>query len=227
MLEEKVGLLLRNKNMWLTVAESCTGGLVGHRVTNIPGSSDYYLGSVTAYAYEVKESLLGVSHKTLQKYGAVSRETVLEMASGVRRALSGGFPLARVIGVSVSGIAGPGGGLPENLWAPCGWASAPLMAPGHGDFSGTATAFKTRRNLPRQPCSWFVTTWKGIFPLNRKVFPFLHNQKVENSHGKQEKDPHFDSGCGLWTSQRSPGNRKCPAGTLQRVHHHRNRQSFG
>jgi len=66
LLEEKVGLLLRNKNMWLTVAESCTGGLVGHRVTNIPGSSDYYLGSVTAYAYEVKESLLGVSHKTLQ-----------------------------------------------------------------------------------------------------------------------------------------------------------------
>jgi nicotinamide mononucleotide (NMN) deamidase PncC len=48
LLEEKVGLLLRNKNMWLTVAESCTGGLVGHRVTNIPGSSDYYLGSVTA-----------------------------------------------------------------------------------------------------------------------------------------------------------------------------------
>lgn len=114
LLEEKVGVLLRNKNLLLTVAESCTGGLVGHRITNIPGSSDYYLGSVTAYAYEVKESLLGVQHETLQKFGAVSRETVLEMASGVRRALSGGFPLARVIGVSVSGIAGPGGGLPEK-----------------------------------------------------------------------------------------------------------------
>ena len=114
LLEEKVGELLRNKGMRLTVAESCTGGLVGHRVTNIPGSSDYYLGSVTAYAYEVKESLLGVKHETLQKFGAVSRETVIEMAAGVRRALSGGFPLENVIGVSISGIAGPGGGLPEK-----------------------------------------------------------------------------------------------------------------
>lgn len=112
LLEEKVGDLLRKKGLRLTVAESCTGGLVGHRVTNIPGSSDYYLGSVTAYAYEVKESLLGVRHETLQKYGAVSRETVIEMAEGVRRALSGGFPLEQIIGVSVSGIAGPGGGLP-------------------------------------------------------------------------------------------------------------------
>lgn len=112
LLEEKLGGLLREKGMRLTVAESCTGGLVGHRVTNIPGSSDYYLGSVTAYAYEVKESLLGVRHETLQKFGAVSRETVIEMAKGVRKALSGGFPLEKVIGVSVSGIAGPGGGLP-------------------------------------------------------------------------------------------------------------------
>lgn len=114
LLEEKVGVLLREKGIRLTVAESCTGGLVGHRITNIPGSSDYYLGSVTAYAYEVKESLLGVKPETLQKFGAVSRETVLEMAAGVRRALSGGFPLEKVIGVSISGIAGPGGGLPEK-----------------------------------------------------------------------------------------------------------------
>ena len=112
LLEEKIGVLLREKGLKLTVAESCTGGLVGHRITNIPGSSDYYLGSVTAYAYEVKESLLSVSHETLQKYGAVSRETVIEMANGVRHALSGGFSLENVIGVSVSGIAGPGGGLP-------------------------------------------------------------------------------------------------------------------
>lgn len=114
LLEEKVGILLREKGMRLTVAESCTGGLVGHRITNIPGSSDYYLGSVTAYAYEVKESILGVRHETLQKFGAVSRETVLEMAAGVRRSLSGGFPLEKVIGVSISGIAGPGGGMPEK-----------------------------------------------------------------------------------------------------------------
>ena len=114
LLEEKIGGLLCAKGMKLTLAESCTGGLIGHRVTNIPGSSEYYLGSLTAYAYEVKEGLLGVKHETLQKYGAVSRQTVVEMASGVRKALSGGFPLSKVIGVSVSGIAGPGGGMPDK-----------------------------------------------------------------------------------------------------------------
>jgi PncC family amidohydrolase len=88
--------------------------LIGHRVTNIPGSSDYYLGSLTAYAYEVKESILGVKHQTLQQYGAVSRETVLEMAVGVRNALAGDFPLESIVGISVSGIAGPGGGMPEK-----------------------------------------------------------------------------------------------------------------
>lgn len=114
LLEEKIGVLLREKGMKLTLAESCTGGLIGHRVTNIPGSSDYYLGSLTAYAYEVKESILGVKHQTLQNHGAVSRETVLEMAIGVRNALAGDFPLESIIGVSVSGIAGPGGGMPEK-----------------------------------------------------------------------------------------------------------------
>ena len=111
-MEEIIGGLLRQKGLWLTAAESCTGGLLGHRITNIPGSSEYYLGSVTAYAYEVKEALLGVKHHTLLTYGAVSRETVIEMAQGVRRVLSVGFPLEKVIGVSISGIAGPGGGLP-------------------------------------------------------------------------------------------------------------------
>jgi PncC family amidohydrolase len=113
-LETQIGDLLRNKKMKLTFAESCTGGLVGHRITNIPGSSDYYLGSVTAYAYEVKEQLLGVSHETLNTYGAVSRECVIEMARGVRKALSGGFPLEDILGMSISGIAGPGGGTPDK-----------------------------------------------------------------------------------------------------------------
>lgn len=113
-LEAQIGDLLKNRQMKLTFAESCTGGLVGHRVTNIPGSSDYYLGSVTAYAYEVKEQLLGVRHETLMTYGAVSRECVLEMARGVRRALSGGFPLEQVLGLSISGIAGPGGATPDK-----------------------------------------------------------------------------------------------------------------
>ncbi len=107
-LEVLVGQLLRRSGLRLAVAESCTGGLIGHRITNIPGSSTYYMGSVTAYAYEAKVRMLGVRWETLEKYGAVSKETVIEMARGVRKAL------AADIGLSVSGIAGPGGGTPEK-----------------------------------------------------------------------------------------------------------------
>lgn len=103
-----VGELLRKRGWRLAVAESCTGGLVGHRLTNVPGSSTYYMGSITAYAYEAKVRLLGVQWTTLEQHGAVSAETVLEMARGVRHAL------AADVGISVSGIAGPGGGTPEK-----------------------------------------------------------------------------------------------------------------
>ncbi|MBW8011879.1 MAG: CinA family protein [Chloroflexi bacterium] len=106
--EAVIGSKLRKKGLRLAVAESCTGGLIGHRITNVPGSSTYYMGSVTAYAYDAKVRLLGVSWKTLETYGAVSEETVSEMALGVRRAL------ASDLGLSVSGIAGPGGGTPEK-----------------------------------------------------------------------------------------------------------------
>lgn len=112
--EIRIGELLKEKHLKLVLAESCTGGLVGNLITNIAGSSDYYLGSVTAYAYEAKEALLGVKHETLLQYGAVSRPTVLEMAGGVRRSLAGDIPLESIIGVSISGIAGPGGGLPDK-----------------------------------------------------------------------------------------------------------------
>ena len=105
-LEVKIGKLLLVSGFKLATAESCTGGLVGDRLTNIAGSSDYYLGGIIAYAYEAKVALLDVSWDTLRQYGAVSRETVLEMARGARKALSAD------IAVSVSGIAGPGGGLP-------------------------------------------------------------------------------------------------------------------
>jgi PncC family amidohydrolase len=106
LLEVQIGNLLRSSGQKLATAESCTGGLIGHRVTNIPGSSDYYLGGIVAYAYEAKVALLGVSWDTLRAHGAVSRETVLEMSRGARKALSAD------LAVSVSGIAGPGGGLP-------------------------------------------------------------------------------------------------------------------
>jgi PncC family amidohydrolase len=108
LLEVKVGNLLRERKLKLALAESCTGGLVGHRITDVPGSSEFFWGGIISYAYEAKVALLGVSWDTLNTRGAVSRETVLEMARGARRTLS------TDIGVSVSGIAGPGGGTPEK-----------------------------------------------------------------------------------------------------------------
>jgi len=105
-LEEAVGALLMEKKLTLALGESCTGGLIGHRLTNVSGSSEYFLGGVVAYAYDAKERLLDVKHNTLYEYGAVSPETAVEMARGARRALGAD------IGVSVTGIAGPGGGLP-------------------------------------------------------------------------------------------------------------------
>jgi PncC family amidohydrolase len=107
-LEAEIGTILRSRGLKLATAESCTGGLVADRITDVPGSSDYFIGGVVAYAYEAKVALLHVSWDTLRKYGAVSRETVIEMARGVRTALGAN------IGVSISGIAGPGGGLPDK-----------------------------------------------------------------------------------------------------------------
>jgi PncC family amidohydrolase len=107
-LEIVIGDILRDRKLTLATAESCTGGLLGNMITDISGSSDYFLGGIIAYAYGAKENLLGVRHETLWQFGAVSRETVREMARGVRRAF------AADIGVSITGIAGPGGGMPNK-----------------------------------------------------------------------------------------------------------------
>ena len=107
-LESIVGELMRSQELTLSVAESCTGGLLGHRLTNAPGSSDYFIGGVVAYSYEAKERVLGVRHNTLYDHGAVSEQTALEMARGARRLF--GTDLA----LSVTGIAGPGGGMPDK-----------------------------------------------------------------------------------------------------------------
>lgn len=107
-IEIQLGEALRARGLKLATAESCTGGLVADRLTDVPGSSDYFLGGIVAYAYEAKVALLNVSWDTLHAHGAVSREVVLEMARGARKALSAD------LAVSVSGIAGPGGGLPDK-----------------------------------------------------------------------------------------------------------------
>ena len=107
-LETIIGPLLRLRGLKLATAESCTGGLVADRITDVPGSSEYFVGGVVAYAYEAKVALLHVSWDTLRAHGAVSRLTAIEMARGVRTALGAD------IGLSISGIAGPGGGLPNK-----------------------------------------------------------------------------------------------------------------
>ncbi len=107
-MESVVGEILREKGLTLSVAESCTGGLVGNLLTNVPGSSIYFLGGVVAYSNQSKIELLHVSPLTLERYGAVSDETVLEMAVGVRARFKADLSLA------VSGIAGPEGGSPEK-----------------------------------------------------------------------------------------------------------------
>ena len=103
-MEVEIGRLLMQRGLKLGLAESCTGGLVGHLITNVPGSSEYFMGGVISYAYEAKVSILGVSWDTLKNYGAVSHETILEMARGAKKL----FDVD--IAVSISGIAGPGGG---------------------------------------------------------------------------------------------------------------------
>ena len=108
LLEEQVGAILRQRGLKLATAESCTGGLLASRLTDVPGSSDYFLGGFVSYAYEAKVASLNVSWDTLQAYGAVSAETVLEMARGARNALKAD------LAISISGIAGPGGGLPNK-----------------------------------------------------------------------------------------------------------------
>ncbi len=103
-LPEIAGELLRARSLTLAVAESCTGGLLGKRLTDVPGSSDYFLGGVTAYSNEVKRTLLAVPEEVLSRYGAVSEEVASAMALGVCRLLGSDCAL------STTGVAGPGGG---------------------------------------------------------------------------------------------------------------------
>mgnify|MGYP000032299239 FL=1 len=107
-LEDAVGRLLIERGLTLATAESCTGGLLGNRITNVAGSSEYYLGGIVSYSDSAKMNLLGVSQETLKEFGAVSEETAQEMALGARRLLQSD------VGVSITGIAGPTGGTEDK-----------------------------------------------------------------------------------------------------------------
>lgn len=124
-LEEVIGRILTEKGLTLGIAESCTGGLISHRITEVPGSSVYYAGGIMAYSNTWKIKLLGVKEELIQKYGAVSPQVAAAMAEGLRKQY--GVDL----GLSSTGIAGPGGGTPQK---PVGLVYLGLASP-----SGTIT----------------------------------------------------------------------------------------
>jgi nicotinamide-nucleotide amidase len=135
-LEEQVGMRLRELGRTLAVAESCTGGLICHRITNISGSSDYFLGGAVTYSNEAKVGVLKVPEAILKEKGAVSAETARAMAAGVREIFGADY------GLAVTGIAGPTGGSVEK---PVGLVFMGLAGPGkvearrhlfHGDREG-------------------------------------------------------------------------------------------
>ena len=107
-LEEKIVKELQNRGYTITTAESCTGGLLAGRILNVSGASAVYNEGHITYSNEAKERLLGVSHDTLEQYGAVSEQTAAEMAVGAAKAANAN------VGLSTTGIAGPGGGTPEK-----------------------------------------------------------------------------------------------------------------
>jgi nicotinamide-nucleotide amidase len=116
-LEVVMGTVLRSRGLTISIAESCTGGYLSHLLTSVPGSSNYFAGSMVSYANDIKVKELGVKQETLEKHGAVSEETVREMASLVR------LKFNTAIGLATSGIAGPTGGTPEKpvgtVWIAC------------------------------------------------------------------------------------------------------------
>jgi nicotinamide-nucleotide amidase len=120
-MEEVVAELLTRKRLTLAIAESCTGGLIGHRLTNVPGCSAFLLGDLVTYSNQMKIDVLGVNPNTLRDHGAVSEQCVLEMAAGAR--VRAGADVA----VATSGVAGPGGGTPEH---PVGTVCIGLVAEG-------------------------------------------------------------------------------------------------
>ena len=139
-LEERVGNFLKAHGLTLALAESCTGGLVGHTITQVAGSSDYFLGGVIAYSNRAKVELLGVKRATLNRCGAASSETAAEMADGVKKLFGSD------VGLSITGIAGPTGGSDAK---PVGLVYVGLSVRGKTvtagrKFSGTRHKIKTQ-----------------------------------------------------------------------------------
>lgn len=143
-LEEEIGKLLIANNLSLSTAESCTGGGVAALITSVPGSSGYFKGGIVAYDNEVKKNLLGVSPETLSAYGAVSRETVIEMAKGAMNRLKTDCAIA------TSGIAGPGGGTLEKpvgtVWIAVAYKNEIVTMKQEGDDGRVGNVEKAIKN---------------------------------------------------------------------------------
>ena len=142
-LETVVGKLLIEKKLTLGVAESCTGGYVSAQITKVPGSSAYFWGSVVSYSNSVKVTQLGVRPETLEQFGAVSEETIRQMAEGVRKALG------THIGIATSGIAGPVAAHPISPLARSGLPVLPTSAP-LPDYSNWASTATRTFSLPQR-----------------------------------------------------------------------------
>lgn len=128
-MEEIIGRLIKEKKATLAIGESCTGGLISHWLTNVSGSSDYFLFSGVAYSNEAKINVLGVSRETLERYGAVHEETVKEMAEGARRVSGATY------GIATSGIAGPDGGTEDKpVGTVCIGVASPMGVEGRRFF---------------------------------------------------------------------------------------------
>jgi nicotinamide-nucleotide amidase len=140
-LESALGAALLDRGWTLAVAESCTGGGAGHRLTGVPGSSKWFLGGVIAYDNALKTSLLGVSADALRTHGAVSLECARTMARGARRACGA------TMGLSITGVAGPGGGTKEK---PVGLVCIGLAGPGEDDVLAVKGRFGDARGLIRE-----------------------------------------------------------------------------
>jgi nicotinamide-nucleotide amidase len=160
-MEAVVGGLLAGKEATLAVAESCTGGLISHLLTNVPGSSGYFLFSGITYSNEAKKKVLGVSSEVLQKYGAVNEETVKKMAQGARRVAGATY------GLATSGIAGPDGGTDEK---PVGTVCIGLATP--HDVKGFRFVFPFNTRLMNKR----IFAMKALDLLRRELQP----KSIEN-----------------------------------------------
>jgi nicotinamide-nucleotide amidase len=156
-LETVIGRLLQAKGWHLAVAESCTGGLIGHRITNVPGSSAYYLGGINSYSNQFKMELLGVPETTLREHGAVSPETAQAMAEGARR-ISGAE-----VGLASTGIAGPGGAVPGKA---VGLIYLAVVSPGFIRIESRVFPYNRIGNKEAAAQMGLTLLWQGLTGKN-------------------------------------------------------------